>query len=51
MAWLYAVGLKLVFVPVIAFAYWLLAIKGGAWICKALPEGRLKRALLKNRTF
>jgi hypothetical protein len=51
MAWLYALGLKLIFAPIIVFIYWLLAVKGGPWLCKALPDGKLKRALTKERTF
>ena len=51
MTWLLAFLLKLVFAPVFFFVYWLVAIKGGNSICRLLPDGKLKRALLKERTF
>ncbi|WP_312707319.1 hypothetical protein [Stenotrophomonas sp.] len=49
MTWLYAIGLKIVFTPVIAFGYWLLAIKGSTWIGSLLPEGKWKEILTRER--
>lgn len=50
-AWLYALALKMVAAPFLVFAYWLVAIKGGNSLCRLIPDGKLKRALLKERTF
>lgn len=52
MNWLYAVALKAVFVPVFAYLYWLLAIKGGNKLVKFLvPSKKWREILTKERYF
>lgn len=48
-AWLIAITVKLIAAPVLAYLYWLLAIKGGDWIGSLLPKGKLRDALTKQR--
>lgn len=50
-AWLLAIAIKMVALPVMAFLYWAIAIKGGTWLANLLPEGKLRTALTKERTF
>lgn len=52
MTWLYVLAFKIAFVPLFAFAYWLVAIKGGNAIVKFLiPNQKIRDFLTKERYF
>ncbi len=52
MNWLLAIGLKALFVPVFAYLYWLLAIKGGNKLVRWLvPSEKWREILTRDRYF
>lgn len=48
-AWFLAILLKMALLPVIAFAYWLVAIKGGFLLAKLIPSEKWRRILTEPR--
>lgn len=52
MTWLYAIGLKALLIPVFAYLYWLLAIKGGnKLVALLIPSKKWREILTKERYF
>lgn len=52
MTWLFTLLLKWIFVPVFAFLYWLVAIKGGNALVRLLvPSRKWREFLTKDRYF
>lgn len=49
--WFYAFAIKVALLPVFAFIYWLFVIKAGHALARLLPDGKLKEALTRDRTF
>ena len=48
-SWAFALAVKMVAAPVIAFGYWLLAIRFPNTIKRFVPEGRIKEILFRER--
>lgn len=51
MGFFLAVLLKALIAPAFAFAYWLVAVKGGDWLARRMTKGRLRDELTRNRWF
>lgn len=47
--WLIAILTKLIALPILAYLYWLLAIKGGEWLAKLIPSAKWRRILTEPR--
>lgn len=47
--WFLALALKLAILPILAFLYWLVAIKGGEWLVKLIPSPNWREILTRQR--
>lgn len=49
MPWYYALILKFTLLPVIAWAYWLITVRGSTWLGSLLPKNKWTEILTRER--
>lgn len=47
--WFIALALKFALLPVLAFLYWLIPVKGGEWLAKLIPSPKWREILTRKR--